>query len=458
MPNKSQLMRNLIFAAVLLAVAGFAYGLGRTQGGLKNRATAPLVSISPPLPDGAEGAERGKFEPSHPSDIPESKILKDAPYVQNMMSAQKGYEAAKVNLDEALKIVESLPVRERMGFITGIFSYVAKHRSPSDALKIYHQTWAPQRPNALRGLVAEWINTRSPLDEDMRYIKREGTLTISGSRLGLELELSSMLASARPDAELTAAWLDAFSHLSARSEIFSILVGQMPHDNPEAVLSRTDDWTAWEKERATKRFLASWSDENPQEAWSWYQNNRGRFEEDYSSSILAPWVASDLEGVKKLLSTVEAPEVRRSVIETIGKVMAQKNTDEAITWAEGLENSNEREVAQRAIYERAPSGIGAVLNTQNGFPTVRGIVPGGPLDGTAAKPGDQFVEVRLADGTKHALYGRDLATAVNLIRGEPGSEITLRILRQNRASGSFEEHLIPVQRGQLYLDEKVLPK
>lgn len=451
-------MRNLIFAAVLLAVAAFAYGLGRMQGGLKNRATAPLVSLSPPLTDGAEGAERGKFEPSHPSDIPESKILKDAPYVQNMTSAQKGYEAAKVNLDEALKLVESLPVRERMGFITGIFSYVAKHRSPSDALKIYHQTWAPQHPNALRALVAEWINTRSPLDEDMRYIKREGTFTISGSRLGLEVELSSMLASARPDAELTAAWLDAFSHLSARSEIFSILAGQMPRDNPDAVLSRTDGWTSWEKERATRRFLASWSHENPQEAWNWYQKERGRFNEDFSSSILAPWAASDLEGVKSLLSTVEAPELRRSVIETIGKVMAQKNTDEAGIWADGLETNNEREAAQRGIYEGAPRGIGAVLTTQNGFPTVRAIVPGGPLDGTDVKPGDQFLEVRLADGTRHALYGRDLATAVNLIRGEPGSEITLRILRQSGASGSLEEHLIPVQRGQLYLNEMILPK
>jgi C-terminal processing protease CtpA/Prc len=223
-------------------------------------------------------------------------------------------------------------------------------------------------------------------------------------------------------------------------------------------LSRTEGWTSWEKERATRSFLASWSHENPQEAWNWYQKERARFDQDFSSSILVPWAASDLEEVKSLLSTVETPEARRAAIETIGKVMARKNTDEAVTWADGLENSNERDAAHHAVYEGAPRGIGAALTIQNGFPTVSAIVPGSPLDGTGVKPGDQFVAVRLADGANHALYGRDLETAVNLLRGEPGSEITIRVLRRNSTSGSFEEHLIPVQRGQLYLNEKSLLK
>ena len=61
-------------------------------------------------------------------------------------------------------------------------------------------------------------------------------------------------------------------------------------------------------------------------------------------------------------------------------------------------------------------------------------------------------------GESHPLYGRDFQTIVNLIRGEAGTQMTLRVLRENGATGKMEEHFIPVTRSQLYLDEKLIPK
>jgi C-terminal processing protease CtpA/Prc len=148
---------------------------------------------------------------------------------------------------------------------------------------------------------------------------------------------------------------------------------------------------------------------------------------------------------------------RKIAIDAIGKVLAEKNTDAAVAWANGFENAADRQEAQRAIYEGAPRGIGAVLKVENGFPTIRGIVPDSPLDGSGVQPGDQLLELRESNGINHTLYGIDLATTVNLIRGEPGSQVTLRILRQDQTSGQLEEHLVPVTRGQLYLNEKTLP-
>ena len=125
-------------------------------------------------------------------------------------------------------------------------------------------------------------------------------------------------------------------------------------------------------------------------------------------------------------------------------------------WANGLADPGERQEANRAIYEAAPRGIGAALRIDQGFPTVTAIVPGSPLDGSGVQRGDRFLEIFESNGARHALYGRDLSTTVNLIRGEAGSEVTLRLLRQNNTSGRLEEHLVPVTRAQLYLNDKGL--
>jgi hypothetical protein len=451
-------MKKLSYAVFILVVAGAAYGLGRMQGRAK-------MVAAPPGPFDARQEHRA--DPTDRNTLSEAKsvsgsfkfepVNRDVPYAQNMTSAQRGFEAARLNVEDALKQVETLPVAERMGFISGIFSFVAKHHTPADGLKIYQTVPEAHRPNALRALVAEWIYARSPLEEDMRYIKREGTLTINGSRLGLEVELSSMLASSKPDAELATAWLDAFSNHSSRSEILLSMAGSSAKENVNAALDRTKDWTAWEKERVTRGMLSNWASEKAQEAWEWYLSERGRFEQDFSSSILAPWAIKDPEGVKQVLGSIEEPGLRQRAIETIGKMLGERYTDAGVEWAEGLADSKERELAQRAVYDGAPRGIGAVLDFKNGFPTLRGIVPGSPLEGTGAKAGDHFVEVQLPDGSRHPLYGKDLTATVNLIRGEPGSEMTLRILREG-ASGKLEEHLVPVRRGQLYLDQKTLPK
>jgi C-terminal processing protease CtpA/Prc len=87
---------------------------------------------------------------------------------------------------------------------------------------------------------------------------------------------------------------------------------------------------------------------------------------------------------------------------------------------------------------------------------VNGIVPGSPLDGSGVQKGDQFLEI-WPNGTRRTLHAKDLSTTVNLIRGEPDSQLMLRVLRHNQSSGQLEEHLVQITRGQLYLNENTLP-
>ena len=446
-------MKNVALLVILLAVAAISYGLGRRHG-------ASVGEPAPPTITEAESSGRVSLPKagirSRANPVSEHSTASDIglPFAQNMSSFAQGFEAAKADVDEALSRIETLPVPERKGFITGIFSFVARNHSPADALQVYQRVPQASRPNALRALVGEWIYTRSPLDEDMRHIKREGTFGISGFRVGLEVELTSMLASSKPDAELASAWLDAFSKHSSRSEMLLSLAGSLEPGKPEAVLNHMEGWTPWEKERVTRNVLGNWSDQSPKEAWEWYQANRNRFDQDFSSTILEHWAGADPEGMQALLNSMEQPAQRKTAIEALGKALAGRNTVEAVNWANGLADAGEREIANRAVYDGTPRGIGAALGIEQGLPIIRGIVPGSPLDGSGVLPDDKILELWEANGSKQTLYGRDLNTTVNLIRGEPGSELTLRLLRQNKNTGQLEEHLVPVTRGQLYMNEK----
>ena len=145
-------------------------------------------------------------------------------------------------------------------------------------------------------------------------------------------------------------------------------------------------------------------------------------------------------------------------MESIGRALALQNTAEAVAWADGLQNPEEQSAAPRSIFEATTRGIGAAIGVENGFPTLRSILPGSPLKGVGVRPGDQFVEVRHADGTRHNLYSTPLESAVRLIRGEPGTDLELRILRRNASSGQPEELRVPVRRAQLCFDGASPPK
>jgi len=455
--------RTATFIAVLIIVAGLSYGLGRKHGaGTRERPHHPAIGQSanlatPPSP-GAAAPEDASPQEATAIKPALAALDRTAPFVQNMISAQAGYEAAKLNLDNALKQIETLPTSERKGFITGVFSFVARHRSPAEALALYGQQGEKVRSDALRALASEWVSTRSPLDEEKRYAVRERVQAAGGGRLGLEVELAFAIASSAPDDELVTAWLNAFSTHPGRSEMLPVLANKLIRENPDALLDRVEGWTEWERERALRAVLEDWASRSPQEAWTWYQAQRARLGQDLAPSILEPWARSDPEAAKALLNSLSDPAQRRTAVESLGRALALQNTAQAVAWAEGLLNPEENEAAHRSIYQATPRGIGAAIGLENGFPTLRAILPGSPLEGTGVRAGDQFVEVWQADGSRQSLYGAPLESAVGLIRGEPGSDLVLRILRRDERSGQLQELHVPVRRDQLYFDGPLSPK
>jgi len=82
-------------------------------------------------------------------------------------------------------------------------------------------------------------------------------------------------------------------------------------------------------------------------------------------------------------------------------------------------------------------GIGATLETKDGYCTVRELVPGGPAAKAGIlKPGDRIVGVAQAGKEAVDITNVPLSRAVELIRGPKGSVVTLTILPAGTAGGS----------------------
>jgi carboxyl-terminal processing protease len=81
-------------------------------------------------------------------------------------------------------------------------------------------------------------------------------------------------------------------------------------------------------------------------------------------------------------------------------------------------------------------GIGAALETVDGYCTIREVLPGGPAArGGVLKPGDRIVSVAQGDGAEAVdIMDLPLSRAVDLIRGPKGSTVILTII----AAGALE--------------------
>jgi carboxyl-terminal processing protease len=82
-------------------------------------------------------------------------------------------------------------------------------------------------------------------------------------------------------------------------------------------------------------------------------------------------------------------------------------------------------------------GIGATLESTNGYCVIRDLVPGGPAARSGAlKPGDRIVSVAQPGKPPVDVVGMALSRTVELIRGAKGSAVTLKILPAGATDGA----------------------
>ncbi len=100
------------------------------------------------------------------------------------------------------------------------------------------------------------------------------------------------------------------------------------------------------------------------------------------------------------------------------------------------------------------SGIGAVLQWEDGYTKVRSLVPGGPADlSQQLKPADRIIAVAQGDGEPVDTVEMPLNKVVNLIRGQKGTEVRLTIFPGSSTGGSTRK-VISLVRDEIKLTEQ----
>ncbi len=442
--------------AIIAIVGAIAYGLGY-QSGSARLAKSPddESATQSPQSESASNALPEADRPPSPTpatDAPPQAIeLRGRSQASNQMT--EAYEAAAADTQAALAKIDTLSGRAQIEFAAGVFRFIAAHSDPADALTIANSQSGAVKGIALRTLVAEW--TQDPaLNAQASAARQRRIQNIGNGRYGLEAELASIIAQSKAPPSVARAWMDAFSDQPARSEIVARLAPSLPGFDPASTLSETASWTDWEKSRLEKSLISNWAQRDPQAAWEWYSNSNDSDQSNYSSDILNAWARSNTNELINSLSAIESPDDRMDAIEAISTSLAQRGTDQALDWVESLTDPAEQDAGFQAVYENTPKGIGAVLQTENGFPKIAEIIPGGALDSTDLQPGDLIIESTDTGGEPRDLYGISLGETVGILRGAPGSEVEVRVLRKNEATGQLEERTATVVRDLLILESQ----
>jgi C-terminal processing protease CtpA/Prc len=246
--------------------------------------------------------------------------------------------------------------------------------------------------------------------------------------------------------------MEAFSIHPSRTEIAARLSPSMRDFDPAKTLAMAEGWTDWEKSRFTDSLINNWSSQDPKSAWSWYSKTPDTLPANAADQILNTWAQRNPNDMIQSLDTFTNPEDRRLAIEAISASLAAQGTDQALDWVESLKDIEERDAGMQAVYQNTPKGIGAVLKMENGFPKIADIMPTGALASTDLRAGDLIVQAKDSGKDPQDLYGRNMQDVVGLLRGTPGSEVEIRVLRENQATGQLEEHSAIVERDLLILE------
>ena len=371
-----------------------------------------------------------------------------SPQLRRANLVDRGYNLAGENIENALDMLASISdARDRAAFLEGIFAYAAHYLDPGAVLTLATGLEQGDRQVALREIAATWTAGRT-LQSAESLIERFGLE--AGLGLALYWDESYRL-------ELGKAWIKAFADDEGKGVMLGTFAGGRMTEDPQAALAMGARLRSWDREVFMKALAVSWADKKPADAWNWALRDGHRLADpasfnDIVSGILTRWARQDLEAAETAFAELDDPGQRQAAAEGLANVIAdRRGTVAAVNWASSLTSVAEQDAAHRAIASTSPQGIGVALGQQKGFTTVNQLIPDGAADRSGQlQEGDRIVEVDPGTGEFEEIYGRNLQHAMGLIRGESGSTMRLRIIREND-SGTLEDHIVELQREQIVL-------
>ena len=414
----------VLFAILLLVIGSFATGWlssnaarpGISAGGAQH----PLPSVAPALDQTNPALSKIRVEVS--------VAISEAAAVLSI------HVLASRDLQAALAKVEATPYLQRRALLMGIFAYVAKNRSPEEALRLAMEQKGPNQEIALLAMLQAWTGDTNPLATSSR-----GFLVAASYRL---------FEGGKTSPDVAAAWLAAFSKDAGRAEISATYATAYLMQSPDQLLPMIQTFTPWEKSHFLDHVLSVWAWEAPALVNQLVQSHAFEIPPALRRKALQQWAAAEPEKARTEFESMTDPILRKEMLSAVAASLGLKDTVAAVAWADSLSNPIEQETAHTAIYDAVPRGIGAALFMKDGFTYIANLLPGGAAEQAGLLPQDRLLEVTGSDGEAHSLFNVKLEDAVKNVRGNELDTLQIRVLRKED-SGETTELILPVTRRQL---------
>lgn len=360
-----------------------------------------------------------------------------------------GVARAAEGVEVALSELDGLDgARDRRAFLRGMFGQLALTMSAAEVLEVAAGLEGDDRRAALWATVGAWTEGRS--DEHPMV---EGWV----QRFGVEAGLAMGLAyDEGVTAEIGDAWAEAFGESTGAGVLLGTLAAVRVAEDFDAAMKYGEGLDGWEREVFLRTMTESWSESDPEAAWAFVRDNVDEtntvMPERVGAGVIERWAQKDFVAAEAAFGELTGAEERRLAAGSLAKAKAgAEGTVAGVEWAQGLADAGERESALAAVAETAPQGIGVALMLEDGFLKVGAVVEGGPAARNGElREGDRIVEVDPGNGEFEGVYGQGLPKGIELIKGEAGSTLRLRVLREVDGGG-FEDRVIEMQREQLLL-------
>lgn len=305
-----------------------------------------------------------------------------------------------------------------------------------------------EREQYLRELISSWVRKDGLLGGDVRENMLRNLEDASfRSKAGLDVALTDYVAMLG-DGEIREAWKTAHaSHLS-RCEIFAKLAkADLAEKSLSDLMGVATDWTEWEKSRYRNNLLRYQAIADPVKAMAWLESQPDEFSKDAIDTIYSRFADVEFDVLEDKLTDISDPQHRETAIRALADALTG-NTRAALEWADSLGSASDREIAHARIHKRTPRGIGVLYSDSEGYSVVQKVI----REGTGLLAGDRIVTAREAGGETVDLYGQNSAFITETLRGEPGTEVTIHVLRKSEITGKLEQVELIVTREQLYIE------
>jgi len=389
--------------------------------------------------------QRGASAPGHTRSSVESRQAPQSwsslprGFHRNQQIERDAYELGSRDMNAAWQQLQNIEdPADRAAFIRGFFAADARLPAGEAVAWINKFEDRSERSLAMQTVAAAWRG-----GVPARMETRRGMALNEEASLGM-----SLIDGSTARAELALAWAEGLVRQGPeRAALLGAVAAALTLKDPARAVALAE---TTKDNHDGEIFRAAYADALREVAGesAWRQAGQlppGRLRGVAQRSILATWGRADPARAIAVLDELTSGEERNGAIATIAEAWAGEDTEAALAWAATMQGQ-QHDIAAEAINRIAPVGIGAVLDSADGYPVIRDLVPGGPADRSNLIPrGSVITAITDANGVAVSTKGMELNEFVGKARGRQGTTVTLFV----QAPGTTSSQPVMIMRQQL---------